>query len=96
MKLDEGTLVALQKILAENKGNTPLKIELSDLTIQPPVRVQLQLTGGLNIQANGVQALKTLFGDNHVLPMGPNRKAKRPPPVEAPLFTPAEELIEVG
>ena len=98
MKLDEGTLAALKKIVTDFKGATPVKIELADLTISPAVRVQLQLGTGINLTTNAVPALKTLFGDTAVLPMGPNRKVKRPTPAapEVPLMTPSDELVEVG
>jgi DNA polymerase-3 subunit alpha len=98
LKLDDGTMTALKKILTENKGNTPVKIELADLAIQPGVRVQIQLGGGLNLQMNGVPALKTLFGDSAVLALGPNRKIKRTPAPapEVPLMAPSDELVEVG
>ena len=97
MKLDETTLSAFGKSLAEHKGSTPVKLEIADLAISPPVRVQLQMRGGINIQNGGVAALKALFGEEEVQPMGPNRRLK---PVaaaaETPLLTPTEELAEVG
>jgi len=102
MKLDEPTMTAVAKILNEHKGNTPVKLELCDLAIQAAggggVKVHLQLGGGLNIQNGGVQALKSLFGDSQVLPLGPNRKMKHRAPVahEAPLIAPSDELLEVG
>jgi DNA polymerase-3 subunit alpha len=101
VKLDNATLDALQKILKEHKGGTPVKLELADLTVKPAVRVQLQLgsgSSGLNIQNGGVAALRALFGDEQVQPLGPNRKQKRqsPPPGEAPLIAPSDELVEVG
>ena len=37
MKLDDATLAALQKILKEHKGGTPVKIELSDLSSPSPI-----------------------------------------------------------
>jgi DNA polymerase III alpha subunit len=94
MKLDEGTLTTVQKILTEHKGSTPVKIELADLAVQPAVRVQIQLGGGLNIQTAGLQTLRTLFGEAQVLAMGPNRKIKRTPApaAEVPLMTPSDEL----
>jgi hypothetical protein len=73
-----------------------VKVELSDLTVQPAVRVQLQLGGGLNIQNGGVAALKELFGEEGVVLMGPNRRVKRAvAPAEAPLIAPSDELVEV-
>jgi hypothetical protein len=96
MKLDEGTLEALAKVLAENKGGTAVKVELCDLTVQPAVRVQMQLGGGLNIQNGGVAALKGIFGEEGVVMMGPNRRVKRAAPVaEAALIAPSDELVEV-
>ncbi len=98
MKLDDATLATIQKIMAENKGATPVKLELNDLTIDPPVRVQVQLGGGLNIQGTGLQALRAVFGEEQVLPMGPNRKMKRAAasaPEIAPIM-PSDELLEVG
>jgi DNA polymerase-3 subunit alpha len=95
MKLDEATLGAIQKILAEHKGSTPVKLELSDLTVKPAVRVQVQLGSGLNIQNLGVQALKNLFGETQVLSMGPNRKARRQTaPVEVAMIAPSDETFE--
>ncbi len=98
MKLDTATLESLQKILKEHKGATPVKLELCDLAVTPAVRVQVQAGGGLNIQNGGVAALKTLFGDENVQPMGPNRRMKRQPvpATDAPLIAPSDELLEVG
>jgi len=100
MKLDEATLESLKKIMTEHKGGTPVKIEVTDLAIQPAVRVQMQLGGGLNIQNGGVQALRNLFGESQVLAMGPNRKVKRVAPAvhEEPMIMPSDdpELVEVG
>jgi DNA polymerase-3 subunit alpha len=97
MKMDEGTMAALAKVLAENKGGTAVKVEISDLAINPPVRVQMQLGTGLNIQNNGVAALRGIFGEEAVVMMGPNRRVKRVAPVaEAPLVAPSDELVEVG
>ena len=98
MKLDDATLAAIQKIMAEHKGATPVKLELNDLAVEPPVRVQVQLGGGINIQSTGLQALRAVFGEEQVLPMGPNRKLKRPAalaPEMAPI-APSDELLEVG
>jgi DNA polymerase-3 subunit alpha len=95
IKLDEPTLAALSKVIAENKGSTPVKLELTDLAVKPPVRVQLQVGGGINIQANGVPALRALFGESQVLALGPNRKVKRtapPPRVEEALILPSDDL----
>jgi DNA polymerase-3 subunit alpha len=98
MKLDEATQEALKKILAEHKGATPVKLELSDLAVTPPVRVQLQTATGLNIQNGGVAALRSLFGEANVKPLGPNRRLKRSPAplTDAPLIAPSDELLEVG
>jgi DNA polymerase III alpha subunit len=101
VKLDEATLEALQKVLKEHKGGTPVKIELSDLALpNQSVRVQLQLGGagaGLNIQNGGVAALRALFGEEQVQPLGPNRRVKRAAPVEeAPLLTPSEAAVEAA
>jgi len=98
VKLDDATVEAMKKIFADNKGGTPVKLELSDLSVQPAVRVQLQVGGGINIQAGAVQALKTLFGESQVYPLGPNRRMKRaaPPAAELPLIAPSDELVEVG
>ncbi len=99
IKLDDATLTQLQKIIAEHKGSTAVKLELADLALHPPVRVQLQLGAGLNIQNGGVQALRLLFGDDQVLALGPNRKIKRAPTPapETPLLLPSDdpELMEV-
>ena len=97
IKLDPHTIDALQKILKDHKGSTPLKLELSDLAVTPPVRVQLQLPGGLNLQTpTALPALHALFGTANVTPQGPNRKPKRttPPPADTPLLTPSDELLE--
>jgi DNA polymerase-3 subunit alpha len=95
MKLDEATLGAIQKILTDNKGSTPVKLELSDLSVKPAVRVQVQLGGGLNIQNAGVQALKNLFGEGQVLSMGPNRKVRRhAPAAEVPMMGPSDEMAD--
>ncbi len=67
-----------------------MKLELSDLTVVPAVRVQMQLGGGLNIQNGGVQALKDLFGEGEVMPMGANRRVRRVAAVEA-LVGPSDE-----
>jgi DNA polymerase-3 subunit alpha len=98
VKLDDGTMTILAKLLADNKGGTPVKLELSDLALTQPVRVQVQLGTGINLQGNGVQALKALFGENEVLALGPNRKVKRavPATIETPLIAPSDELVEVG
>ncbi len=102
MKLDDATVISIQKILTEHKGSTPVKLELCDLTVQPPVRVHMQLGGGLNTQSvgttgrGGVQALKDLFGEGQVLPMGPNRKARRTVAPEAVVIAPSDEMVEVG
>jgi DNA polymerase III subunit alpha len=101
VKLDEATLEALQKVLKEHKGGTPVKIELADLALPDrSVRVQLQLGGagsGLNIQNGGVAALRALFGEEQVQPLGPNRRLKRAAPVvETPLLAPSDEPVEVG
>ncbi|MGN6366865.1 MAG: DNA polymerase III subunit alpha, partial [Phycisphaerae bacterium] len=97
MKLDEGTMAAIAKILKEHKGNTPVKVELCDLAIKPGVRVHLQLGGGLNIQNGGVGLLKQWFGESAVLPLGPNRKVKQrqQPAPETPMIAPSDELGEV-
>jgi DNA polymerase-3 subunit alpha len=99
MKLDEGTLEAVAKVLKEHKGGTAVKLELADLPLHPPlpaVRVQMQLGGGLNIQNGGVAALQGVFGEEAVMLMGPNRRLKRAAaPVEAPLISPSDELVEV-
>ncbi len=97
MKLDEGTMAAIAKILKEHKGNTPVKVELCDLAIKPGVKVHLQLGGGLNIQNGGVALLKQLFGESAVLPLGPNRKAKQRQQAapEVPMIAPSDELVEV-
>jgi DNA polymerase-3 subunit alpha len=101
VKLDEPTLEALQKIMKEHRGGTPVKLELADLVLKDQsVRVQLQLGragSGLNIQNGGVTALKALFGDEQVLPLGPNRRLKRvAQPSDTPLLAPSEEMAEVG
>jgi DNA polymerase-3 subunit alpha len=98
MKLDEATLEALARILKEHKGATPVKLELCDLAVTPAVRVQVQAGGGLNIQAGGVAALKSLFGEENVQPLGPNRRLKRAPapPTDVPLIAPSDELLEVA
>lgn len=90
MKLDEATMAAIQKVMGQHKGATPVKLELSDLTVVPAVRVQMQLGGGLNIQNGGVQALKDLFGEGEVMPMGANRRVRRVAAVEA-LVGPSDE-----
>lgn len=100
MKLDEGTLAAVAKVLKEHKGSTPVKLELCDLAVSAAsggVRVQVQLGGGVNIQNGAVDALRQIFGENQVLPMGPNRKVKRaaPAPAAEPLIAPSDELVEV-
>jgi DNA polymerase-3 subunit alpha len=96
MKLDESTLEAVAKVLKEHKGGTAVKVELSDLAVQPAVRVQMQLGAGVNIQNGAVAALKGIFGEEGVVMMGPNRRVKRAaPPVEAPLMAPSDELVEV-
>jgi len=99
VKLDDGVLTRLKQLLTEHKGGVPVKIELSDLAITPPVRVQVQVGGGINVQNGGLPALRELFGEGAVLPVGPNRRARRvvaavaetrEDPVEM------EELAEVG
>jgi DNA polymerase-3 subunit alpha len=100
MKLDEPTLAAVAKILKEHKGGTPVKLELCDLAVNAGnggVRVQMQLGGGVNIQNGAVDALRLIFGESSVLPMGPNRKVKRaaPAPAQEPLIAPSDELVEV-
>jgi DNA polymerase-3 subunit alpha len=100
MKLDEGTLAAVARILKEHKGGTPVKLELCDLAVGAAsggVRVQVQLGGGVNIQNGAVDALRQIFGESQVQPMGPNRKVKRaaPPPAAEPLIAPSDELVEV-
>jgi len=96
MKLDDATLDSLAKILKEHKGATPVKLELCDLAVTPPVRVQVQTGAGLNIQAGGVAALRALFGEDKVQPVGPNRRMKRQAvtAAEVPLMTPSDELVE--
>jgi len=95
LKLDEATLGALSKVLTEHKGSTPVKLELADLAVTPPVRVQVQMAAGLNIQNGGVAALKSLFGEDQVTPMGPNRRMKPATPIaETPLLSPSDELVE--
>jgi DNA polymerase-3 subunit alpha len=104
VKLDGATLEALAKILKEHKGGTPVKVELADLNIphHAAVRVQLQIGGagsGLNIQNGGVAALRALFGDEQVQPLGPNRRKPRlesRSAAETPLLTPSDEPVEVG
>jgi DNA polymerase-3 subunit alpha len=100
MKLDEPTLAAVAKIMKEHKGGTPVKLELCDLAVNAAsggVRVQVQLGGGVNIQNGAVDALRQIFGESRVLPMGPNRKVKRAAPAPAPeqLIAPSDELVEV-
>ncbi len=95
MKLDEATITQLHELLKTHKGSTPVKLELNDLALAQPVRVQLQLGGGINIQNGGLPALAQLFGESQVLTIGPNRRIKRQPPVEiAPPIT-EPELVEV-
>jgi len=95
IKLDETTLVRLAELLKTHKGSTPVKLELCDLALATPVRVQVQLGSGINIQNGGLPALGELFGAAQVLTIGPNRRVKRPPPVEE--AAPAEaEMMEVG
>ena len=72
-----------------------MKLELADLAVTPPVRVQVQMAAGLNIQNGGVAALKSLFGEDQVTPMGPNRRMKPATPIaETPLLSPSDELVE--
>ena len=84
VKLDDATLDALQKILKENKGSTPVKLELSDLTPQPHPSASNSNSArrqvDLNIQNGAVPALQALFGEHQVQPLGPNRKQNAPPP----------------
>jgi DNA polymerase-3 subunit alpha len=98
MKLDDATLDTLAKILKEHKGATAVKLELCDLAVTPPVRVQVQTAAGLNIQNGGVAALRALFGEDNVQPIGPNRRMKRQaqPAAETPLMAPSDEPVEVG
>ncbi|MCL2645767.1 MAG: DNA polymerase III subunit alpha [Phycisphaerales bacterium] len=97
MKLDDATLDAVKQALGTHKGGIPVKIELSDLAVTPPVRVQMQLGGGLNIQNGGVAALRTIFGESKVVMLGPNRRMKREPAPapEVPMMMPSDELLEV-
>jgi DNA polymerase-3 subunit alpha len=97
VKLDDATLGLLAEILKNHKGRTPVKLELTDLAVTPPVRVQLavgQAGSGINMQNGGVAALQHLFGTAAVLPLGPNRRIKRAAArADAPLITaPAEEM----
>ncbi|MCL2641521.1 MAG: DNA polymerase III subunit alpha, partial [Phycisphaerales bacterium] len=96
MKLDDATLDAVKKTLDTHKGGTPVKIELADLTVTPPVRVQLQLGTNLNIQNGGVAALQKIFGDPQVIQLGPNRRMKREPIAmpEEPRYDPSDEFYE--
>ncbi|HVX85761.1 MAG TPA: DNA polymerase III subunit alpha [Phycisphaerae bacterium] len=100
MKLDPPTLAAIGKVLKDHKGSTPVKLELCDLPVAQPsggVRVQLQLGGGVNMQNGGVDALRQVFGESSVMPMGPNRKVRRAAtaPAPEPLIAPSDELVEV-
>ena len=93
VKLDEACLAKVDEILKAHKGRTPVKFELSDLAVSPPVRVQVQVGTGINISNGGVKALAEVFGESAVMALGPNRRARRAAArVEAPLVSPAEEL----
>jgi DNA polymerase-3 subunit alpha len=96
IKLDDPTITRLQELLKEHKGGTPVKLELNDLSLSMPVRVQVQLSGGINIQNGGLPALAQLFGESQVLTIGPNRRTKRPTPIEtapSPMMN-EPELVE--
>ncbi|MEI8194894.1 MAG: DNA polymerase III subunit alpha, partial [Phycisphaerae bacterium] len=82
VQLDQPMIDKLKTIMTTHKGATPVKLELTDLAVQPRCRVQVQLGGGLNIHNGGLPALEELFGENKVMPMGPNRRVKRPAFVE--------------
>ncbi len=78
VKLDESLLDKLGLLLSTHGGSTAVKLELTDLAITPPVRVQIRIGGngkGINIQNGALDALKGLFGEPFVHPIGPNRKA---------------------
>ena len=96
MKMDEATIGVVERILKEHKGSTPVKVEFSELSLasHQSVRVQMQLAGGLNIQNGGVGALRAVFGEGAVMPLGPNRRMKRVvvPVAETPLLGPSEEM----
>jgi DNA polymerase-3 subunit alpha len=97
VQLDAAALERLKAIMTEHKGATPVKLELTDLAVEPRCRVQVQLGGGLNIHNGGLPALGELFGENMVMPMGPNRRVKRPVFIEAaPLLAPEEEASELA
>jgi DNA polymerase-3 subunit alpha len=96
VQMDEAMIGELQKLLASHKGSTPVKLELSDMAIEPPVRVQLHV-GSVNVQNGALPALGALFGESHILALGPNRRIKRKPkPVsEEPLPEIEPELVPV-
>ncbi|HEY4330450.1 MAG TPA: hypothetical protein VGN88_11995, partial [Phycisphaerae bacterium] len=101
MKMDEATIGVLEKILKEHKGSTPVKVEFGEMSLagaaMQSVRVQVQVGSGLNIQNGGVAALRAVFGEGAVMPLGPNRRKKAPPPpmAETPLLGPSDEMAEV-
>jgi DNA polymerase-3 subunit alpha len=93
IKLDDSCLAKVGEILAAHKGRTPVKLEVCDLAVTPAVRVQMLVSGGLNITNGGVKALQDVFGESAVLAMGPNRKARRAAPrAESHTAAPSDEL----
>ena len=100
VQLDEGTLEKLKAALVQHKGATPVKLELLDLAVGQPVRVEVKIGGGINMQNGGVAALQGIFGENNVMPLGPNRRSARRAPVvaETQLIAPSDdpELAEAA
>lgn len=98
VKLDDATIDALKQALTQYKGGTPVKLELTDLAVSPPVRVEVRVGGGINIHTAGsLAALQALFGESNVLALGPNRRARRVTPVvrETAEAVMEEDLVEV-
>ncbi len=106
LRLNDATLAALKKILTQHKGGTPVKLELTDLPVTPQVRAEIRIGGnggsstsaGVNIHNGAIPALQQLFGESNVLPLGPNRKSRRPAPatLDQPTELPSDAEMELA
>lgn len=98
VKLDQATIAKLVEVIKGHQGSTAVKLELNDLPLPTPSRVQVQMAKGISIGNGALPALYELFGEKNVLTVGPTLRRRKPtvvlagPELDTSEFDPSDEI----